>query len=149
EAHLDRKDSGRKRASSIIRREPQRLHAAEQLIRFGKKGQGPTSQFAENLFGVATSVRARLYCFGKQIPTTFGCPILATSLFLWLGWGSTKTVFICRIYSVSKFSHQEIGIEKKDNERDLNHCPQNRNHAIAALWVSMLIIREQCNPERH
>src|ERR1019366_3169249 len=33
------------------------------------------------------------------MPTTFGCPILATSLFLWLGWGSTKTVFICRIYS--------------------------------------------------
>src|ERR1019366_5026140 len=65
EAHLDRKDSGRKRASSIIRREPQRLHAAEQLIRFGKKCQGPTSQFAENLFGVARSVRALLYCFGK------------------------------------------------------------------------------------
>jgi hypothetical protein len=49
---------------------------------------------------------------------------------------------------VSKFFHQEIGIEKKDNERDLNHCPQNRDHAIAALWVSMHIIREQCNPER-
>src|ERR1019366_4718073 len=32
------------------------------------------------------------------MPTTFGCPILATSLFLWLGWGSTKTVFICQIY---------------------------------------------------
>src|ERR1019366_3760587 len=35
------------------------------------------------------------------MPTTFGCPILATSLFLWLGWGSTKTVFICRIYKPS------------------------------------------------
>src|ERR1035441_1468969 len=29
-----------------------------------------------------------------------GRPLGTTSLFLWLGWGSTKTVFICRIYKV-------------------------------------------------
>jgi hypothetical protein len=37
----------------------------------------------------------------------------------------------------SEFSHQEIGIEKKDYERDLNHTSPNWVYPIAILRVSV------------